>query len=82
LPVQTGILVARVFEGGAAHLGGLQPGDVITACEGEELKSLNELRSALGDKEPGERVRLAIVSGGNKQEVKVSLGVDGSSRNS
>ena len=89
LPVDAGVLVERVGPGTAAARAGLKAGtssvvvagesympggDVIVAVAGQRVSSLEELRDALGDHKPGEKVKLTIYRGNERRTVEVTLG--------
>lgn len=66
--------IASVEPGSAAERAGLQPGDVIVAVNGTELRSAFDLRAEIATKRPGERVRLDIVRDDDRRTVTVELG--------
>jgi S1-C subfamily serine protease len=89
LPVDAGVLVEVVGEGTAAAEAGLKPGnrptvlagegytlggDLIVAVAGKRVASLEELRDALADHEPGEQVELQIYRGSRAMTLDVTLG--------
>jgi PDZ domain-containing protein len=54
-----GVLVTGVFADTPAS-GRLREGDVVTEVDRRRVRTLQELRSAVGRREPGERVRLTV----------------------
>jgi C-terminal processing protease CtpA/Prc len=56
-----GVLVLDVIEGSAAEKMGVKPGDVITKIDGEKTGSAEELVSAVGGLETGEKFDLDLV---------------------
>jgi S1-C subfamily serine protease len=89
LPVDAGVLVERVGDGTAAARAGLEGGkssvvvagesympggDVIVAFAGRRVSSLEELRDALGDHKPGDKVKLVIYRGNERRTLDVTLG--------
>jgi serine protease Do len=75
LEVPTGSAqVSTVEPGSAAARAGLEPGDVIVAVEGRELRSAYDLRAEIGTKRPGDRVRLEIMRGDQRRTLNVELG--------
>lgn len=58
-----GIKVGMVTPGGAAAAAGLQPGDVITALDGEALETLVDYTAALRTHAPGDVVTLTVRRG-------------------
>eukprot|EP00475_Leptophrys_vorax_P043279 TRINITY_DN8276_c0_g1_i1.p1 TRINITY_DN8276_c0_g1~~TRINITY_DN8276_c0_g1_i1.p1 ORF type:complete len:200 (+),score=16.42 TRINITY_DN8276_c0_g1_i1:92-601(+) len=57
--VSRGILVPQVIPGSPAARAGIQPGDVITAFNGEEVTSSRQILDLLGDK-VGVEVKLVV----------------------
>ena len=89
LPVDAGVLVERVGAGTAAKRAGLRGGtsstvvagesympggDLIVAIAGRRVSSLEELRDALADHKPGQKVALEIYRGNTQRTVDVTLG--------
>jgi putative serine protease PepD len=88
LPVDTGILVARVHRGSSADNAGIQGanqiallyneriligGDIITEVDGQPVSSLDELRLLLEKKRPGETVKVTLYRGRSRMQKSVSL---------
>lgn len=74
----TGALVVHVAAGSPAALGGLQPGDVIAAYNGQRIDNTGDLSRQLVLATPGDRVRLGIWR--ERAERAVSLRLDGVTR--
>jgi serine protease Do len=68
-----GALVADVIPGSPAASVGLQPGDVITAFNGNRIVASGDLPHFVGRVVPGEEGELAIVRDGKKQTVRVRI---------
>jgi len=66
--------VGTVEPDGAAAQAGLQPGDVIVAVEGEELRTAYDLRAVIATRRPGDRVRMTIVRDDRRRDLSVTLG--------
>lgn len=60
LPLEEGVLAARVERGGPAAQAGIRPGDIMITLAGGKIKNLAELRAALAKRKPGERVSVEI----------------------
>jgi serine protease Do len=60
LPVDRGVLVARLDPRGPAAKAGMRAGDVIVAVAGHPVKNVGELRTAIGQHKIGETVELAV----------------------
>jgi S1-C subfamily serine protease len=88
LPKQ-GLLVMGVDRGSGADKGGLRPGttdvvvngesytiggDVITAVDGAPVTAFEQLREAIGQKKPGDKIKLDVFRNGGKTSVTVTLG--------
>ncbi len=78
--VNRGVLVLDVAPGSPAEAVGLrgdQPegmlGDVIVSADGREVSSWEDLLLVLGEREPGQKLRLEIVRGGTRLLVEVVL---------
>ncbi len=78
--VYRGVLILEVAPGSPAEAAGLRGdrpegvlGDVIVSANGREISSWEDLLRVLGEREPGERLRLGIVRGGERLQVEVVL---------
>lgn len=89
LPVDAGLLVETVVSGSGAAMAGLKGGntkvvvagesytlggDVISAVDGEQLTTLEELRGFLATRTPGDTISLEIRRGEKKLTLRVELG--------
>jgi len=73
LPVDNGVLVLNVPEGGPAAEAGIEPGDVITSIGGVEIDQQTSFSEALFQFEPGETVEVVIVRDGEEMTVEITL---------
>lgn len=73
-PTSKGAFVNEVSEGSAAEKAGIQSGDIITAINGNDLHSFNELRAKIASLGAGANVELTIIRNGEKQDLDVVLG--------
>ena len=71
---QRGVLVTGVSEDSPAEDADVQAGDVIIAVDGEETTSVGQLRSQIGIKSIGEKVRLTVIRDGKEKQIKVRVG--------
>jgi serine protease DegQ len=71
--VDAGVVVLGVVRGGPAAEAGIEEGDILTALDGDEVRSVEEFLAALRGKEPGDEVAVALVRGGEQEEVTVTL---------
>jgi putative serine protease PepD len=63
-----------VTPGGPADQAGVQDGDVITAVDGEPVRTGDELIVKVRSHQPGDRLALTIDRGGEEIEIDVTLG--------
>jgi S1-C subfamily serine protease len=88
LPVEEGVLVQQVEEGGPAAAAGIQGattaatveggefglgGDIITTVNGESIASVEDLIKAISDRHAGETVELTVIHGEQTATVSVQL---------
>jgi S1-C subfamily serine protease len=66
--------VVEVVEDGPSEAAGIEPGDVITAFDGQEISRQNSLLDLLFGREPGDVVTLTVERDGAPQTFEVALG--------
>ncbi len=71
----SGALVARVDKGGPAEAAGLQEGDLILSFAGAEVKHARQLPRIVAQSPVGEQVDVVILRGGERQTLKVMVGL-------
>ncbi len=69
----SGVTVSNVVAGSPAEQAGLKIGDTITAVDGKELKSGDELVADIASRKPGSKAKLAFVRNGKKQDTTVTI---------
>ena len=74
-----GVYLLAVVDGGPAAQAGLQSGDIITALDGSQISSMNEIKAALAKKNPGDTMTVTISRSDERgtyseQEVTITLG--------
>ena len=89
LPVQEGLLIEEVTQGGPAAAAGLHGGDrvalagmqritiggdVIVAIDGQTIANQSDVNLVLNRKRPGDTVKVTVYRGGKKLDVPVKLG--------
>ena len=68
-----GVYVYGVSEGSAAAQAGLQQGDIITAIDGVEINTMEELNEQKNQHKAGETVTLHIGRSGETLDVQMTL---------
>jgi serine protease Do len=74
VPVQEGILIARVVEGSDAQSAGLRGGDVIVAMDSQPIRNTGDLSRFLLDNHPGQRISVRLYRGESVLETEATLG--------
>ena len=69
-----GVRIKQVIRGSPADDAGLEKGDVITAVDERSVESVDDVRGALEDKGPGDKVTFSVRRDGEEEEVAVILG--------
>jgi serine protease Do/serine protease DegQ len=68
-----GALVQEVVSGSAAEKAGIQIGDVIVAVDGDTISSAADLRTTIGLKRSGDKVRLDVLRDGRRRTLTAAL---------
>ena len=74
VPVDEGIVVARVVDGSDAQAAGLRGGDVIVAMNGSNIRNTGDLSKFLLDHPPGDRISLRLFRDGIELKTEAILG--------
>jgi S1-C subfamily serine protease len=89
LPVQEGVLVEQVLNGGPADDAGVEGatgqatvggqtvpigGDIITKVDGNEVTGMDDVISAVNEHKPGDELTLTVSRDGQQQDLTVKLG--------
>lgn len=69
-----GFRVGEVVPGSAAERAGLRAGDVIAEIDGRRIRGFDDLRAAIGRRNPGDRIRMKVRRGEASLEVECELG--------
>ncbi len=69
----SGVTVSNVVAGSPAETAGLKVGDTITAVDGKDVKSGDELVADIASRKPGSKAKLTFVRNGKKQETTVTI---------
>jgi serine protease DegQ len=70
----TGVLVEEVVEGSPADRAGVAARDVIVRLDDRPLETVEDLFAELREHEPGEKVTLTVLRGGDERTLEVTLG--------
>lgn len=79
---QQGAFVSEVMADSAAAKAGLKAGDVITALNGQKIRSFSELRAKVATTGAGKEIELTYLRDGKESNVKVTLQSDEQSKTS
>ncbi|MBU3625244.1 Do family serine endopeptidase [Polynucleobacter sp. JS-Safj-400b-B2] len=75
LPANTdGVLLSGVLEGGPAARGGVKPGDVLIAVNGNPTKDVRGLLNQVAQISPGNQAKLTILRKGKELELTAQVG--------
>jgi len=68
-----GVLVVGIQENSSAEAGGIKPDDVILKIDNQEINSVSELMGAVGQRSPGDKVKILISRDGSEKELNITL---------
>ncbi|MBX9787277.1 MAG: trypsin-like peptidase domain-containing protein [Pirellulales bacterium] len=68
-----GVVITGIVQGAPAHKAGIQPGDVVVAIEGEEVRNASELAISVAGSKIGSTVSLKLKRGEKEMTVSVKL---------
>ncbi len=71
LPRAQGALVGRVEPGSPAEKAGVEPGDIITAFNGQTIEKSGDLPRLVGNTKPGSKSVLTVLRKGQKRDLSV-----------
>lgn len=72
--VKEGALIAEIVEDSPADKAGLKAGDVIIRIGDDDIEDEGDVREAIRDRKPADRVDFVIVRDGQQQTIAVTLG--------
>ncbi len=75
LSVNDGIVVTGLYRDGPAWQAGLQPGDVILAIDGENIRWGRDAMNQVARATPGQKLRLKVLRGGKTMNFEAEVGV-------
>ena len=73
LPVDSGVMVVSVSEGGGAEAAGIEAGDVIVAADGKDVKTMEDLTEIKSGKKIGDTITLTLARADGNTDVAVTL---------
>ncbi|MCM5680707.1 Do family serine endopeptidase [Schlegelella sp. S2-27] len=73
LPVEDGVLITGVLQGGPAQQAGVRPGDVVVAVAGKPVKSTVQLLNAVAELKPGSEAEIGVQRGSESIEMRVKV---------
>lgn len=76
-----GVEITSVTSGGSAEKAGMKSGDILFKIDGKTIADLDGFRSYMGEKKPGDMVKVNIKRAKEELELRVTLGSDASARN-
>lgn len=68
-----GVVIIETFKNSPATDAGLQPGDVITAIDGDIIKSMSDLKRNLYEYKNDQKATLTIIRNGQEQKIEMTL---------
>ncbi len=71
--IKNGVIIAEVTPGSPADQAGLKVGDAITAVDGKEIKSGDELVSEIAGRKPGSKSKLTYLRNGKEGTTTVTI---------
>ncbi|MDP2935373.1 MAG: PDZ domain-containing protein [Dehalococcoidia bacterium] len=74
LSTDQGVVIAKVLQGSPGEKAGLAEKDIITAVDGSDVKTAQEVIKAVQAKKVGDQITLAILRGAGNQNINVTLG--------
>ncbi|MEM2083556.1 MAG: trypsin-like peptidase domain-containing protein [Nitrososphaerota archaeon] len=73
LPVQEGVIIAKVIRGSPADISGIEEGDIILSVDRMPIKNMMELQKIIQNKKVGEEITIRIIRDYKTYDVKVEL---------
>ncbi|WGK68483.1 trypsin-like peptidase domain-containing protein [Candidatus Haliotispira prima] len=71
---KNGVFITGIYEESPAAKADLRPGDFVTAVDGKNISSIQELTFSIGIVPPGRKARLTVLRGEKTQDINVTLG--------
>jgi len=74
LTATQGALIEEITPGTGAAKAGLKPGDVVTALDSEQIRSMDDLILQVRRRAVGDKVTISIIRDGKEQKVQMTVG--------
>ena len=68
------LAISQLPAGSPAYNGGLNTGDLILAIDGFKISNQNDLNARLGDRKPGDKVKITLFRFDRLREIEIALG--------
>jgi serine protease Do len=68
-----GVVIVELLRSSPADRAGIEPGDVVVAVNGRGVEDAAQLRNELARAEVGSELRLTVMRGGRRREIRVSV---------
>ncbi len=72
-PFQAGVRITEVSPNSTAEAAGIQKGDIVVSFDGEEMHEPFDLTYAVGQKSPGDRVKMKLIRDGKTIETEAIM---------
>jgi len=73
VPNNDGVELQQVVPNTPADKAGMKAGDIITEFDGKKIENPDDIRKALGEKKPGDKVKVKVQRDGETLELEVEL---------
>ncbi len=73
LPVEEGVAVAGVAKGGPAQRAGVSAGDIITALDSSQIRTIKELRKYIRSRKPGDVLQIELLRESKRYSTRAVL---------
>lgn len=68
-----GVVIVEILRSSPADRAGIEPGDVVVAVNGRAVEDAAQLRNELARAQVGSELRLTVLRGGRRREIRVSV---------
>ncbi|MDX1669485.1 MAG: PDZ domain-containing protein, partial [Limnobacter sp.] len=74
LPIDSGVIVAGLVQGGPADEAGIEVGDILLRLDGKEIKDTADMLNAVAGTPPGTSKTFTVLRSGQEKEIQVTVG--------